>query len=453
MLDQMIAPFRDRRFVASLISSTLVNLTALLILSVITIGAGVLPEDLQFESLLSDDDDKPEERIQVLQENDRVATTLNTTPGGIVSTTVNTKSRPTKAAQLTPINDDFNNVDVNAPSPTTEGIGRDQFSIDIGEEEFKGEPTAIVNGYGDALNRITQELIRLLRKDKLMVIWLFDESESMKDDQKEIANNFHVVYKELRILEQKNKLPKGRKPTKQQIGRANAKAPMLTAVYGFGDKLNKLLDPTTDADAIIKTISEKVSVDETGKEHMCTSIVEAIGRHRTLAARQRRKVVVIVVSDESGDDGKAIETTLRAAKRSKTPLYFLGRESMFGYPYARQRWIDPDYKLPHWIRINRGPENVVPPNACNGTGCTRGGMRFRAVSDRTSRCGWRVKRTGFSSFYRAKRPTWSAPVPRTSGSLRPTTCASITRCGSRGRNMIARAAPASFGRQSGDVNR
>ncbi|MFQ5731708.1 MAG: vWA domain-containing protein [Planctomycetaceae bacterium] len=359
MIGHLFAPFRDRRFVASLASSTLFNALLLLVFSIVTVGVAGMPEDLQFESLLSDETKDRDDPILVLKENDTVSKTLNTLPGGIVSATVETKSRPTKASQLTPVNDDFANVDVNAPSPTTEGIGREEFNIDIGEEEFKGEPTAIVDGYGDALNRITQELIRLMRKDKLLVVWLFDESESMRDDQKEIAENFHIVYKELRIIQ--TKLPKlGTKATKQQIGRANAKAPLLTAVYGFGDKLNKLLDPTADANAIIKTISEKIDIDETGKEHTCTAIVEAISRHKTFAARQRRKLVVIVVSDESGDDGMAVETTLKLAKRTKSPLYFLGRESMFGYPYARQRWIDRKYKLPHWIRINRGPETSFP---------------------------------------------------------------------------------------------
>ena len=67
-----------------------------------------------------------------------------------------------------------------------------------------------------------------------------------------------------------------------------------------------------------------------------------------------------MVSDESGDDGKNIEETIESCKRMKSPVYVLGHYSVFGYPYAHVRWIDPKYKLPHWIQINRGPETPEP---------------------------------------------------------------------------------------------
>ena len=68
----------------------------------------------------------------------------------------------------------------------------------------------------------------------------------------------------------------------------------------------------------------------------------------------------MVVSDESGDDGTKVETTLAAAVKAKSPIYFLGRESVFGYRYARIRWVDPKYRLTHWLTINRGPETPAP---------------------------------------------------------------------------------------------
>ena len=46
----------------------------------------------------------------------------------------------------------------------------------------------------DDASVIAQELLRLMKNDRLLVVWMFDESESMKDDQKEITNeqrSFH----------------------------------------------------------------------------------------------------------------------------------------------------------------------------------------------------------------------------------------------------------------------
>ena len=93
---------------------------------------------------------------------------------------------------------------------------------------------------------------------------------------------------------------------------------------------------------------------------MCQTIREAIRKYRQMSARQKRKLVIVVVSDESGDDGEYVEDAILEAKRAKSPIYVLGREAVFGYPYARQRWVDPQYGLSHWIRINRGPETAYP---------------------------------------------------------------------------------------------
>src|SRR5262245_35935696 len=74
-------------------------------------------------------------------------------------------------------------VTVNIGAPGLPGL--DQLGTDLGEMQIKGEPAAVAEGYGAALGRITQEMLRMLREEKLLVVWLFDESESMKDDQKE----------------------------------------------------------------------------------------------------------------------------------------------------------------------------------------------------------------------------------------------------------------------------
>ncbi len=338
-------------------TSTIFNVLLLIAFAFITIGVTGLPDDFAVDSLLDQKDEKKDEPIEVLRENDTVATTLNTQAGATLTSKVSVSPRRSMQASQPVTENVLAELEIAPPSPTAVGIGREEMSYDVGDEDFKGEPTAIVQGYGDALNRITQEIIRLMRKDKLLVVWLFDESESMKDDQKEIAKNFHIVYKELGIVKKKRTKKLRSKLARDQ---AEAKEVLLTAVYGYGESIHKMLDPTSDADKIIKTIGSGIKIDESGKENMCTAIARVVQTYRARAAKQKRKLVVIVVSDESGDDGAAVELTLKSAKRAKAPLYFLGRESIFGYPYARHRWIDPKTGLPHWLRINRGPETSYP---------------------------------------------------------------------------------------------
>lgn len=217
---------------------------------------------------------------------------------------------------------------------------------------IKGEGTQMVGGYGAALGLVTTELIRLLRSEQVMCVWLFDESESMKDDQKEIRENFHKVYEELGLVTKSDK--EFSKKKNQEI--------LLTSVVGFGEKYHPITPkPTSDIKEIKESI-DKIAIDESGLEHTCQSILKAIEDHKTIAQKQKRKLVIIVVTDESGDDGDKVENALDAAKKAHAPIYIMGREAIFGYKYARVKWMDPKYKLWHWLPIMRGPE--TPAREC-----------------------------------------------------------------------------------------
>ena len=49
-----------------------------------------------------------------------------------------------------------------------------------------GDVTNAVGEVGDALDQIAREILRHLAQHRLTVVWMFDESESMRDDQKAI---------------------------------------------------------------------------------------------------------------------------------------------------------------------------------------------------------------------------------------------------------------------------
>jgi hypothetical protein len=80
--------------------------------------------------------------------------------------------------------------------------GLDRLGDDLGSEQVLGEPGALVEGYGPALDRLTQELARLMRQNKILVVWLFDESESMRDDQKDLQGRIQRVYEELKLFKE-----------------------------------------------------------------------------------------------------------------------------------------------------------------------------------------------------------------------------------------------------------
>ena len=69
----------------------------------------------------------------------------------------------------------------------------------------------------------------MMRESKVMVVWLFDESESMKDDQQEIADQFHKIYEELGIAAKSDK-----ELSKRPRGDRLQDEVLLTAITSYG---------------------------------------------------------------------------------------------------------------------------------------------------------------------------------------------------------------------------
>jgi hypothetical protein len=283
-------------------------------------------------------------------EQTEIAEQITLVSGGMVSTAVGASSEPTlnrvKIEKLESLQEPIFKLNIAEITAPADGV----LAEDLGEGQVTGEVGAMVEGYGEALSRISKELIRLMREQKVLVVWLFDESESMKDDQAEIRQEFGTVYAELEIAQRKVKV----------LRRKKNEDVLLTSVVGFGKEIHTLTrKPTSDVNEIRAAI-DRIPIDDSGEEYTCQAIAAVIDQYHKQAVRQKRKLVVIVVSDESGNGGQFVEATVTKAKRAKVPVYILGRESVFGYPYAQIVWKDPLYGLPFWVQIYRGPETAFP---------------------------------------------------------------------------------------------
>lgn len=213
----------------------------------------------------------------------------------------------------------------------------------VPDKEFKGDPRAIIDDYAQAMDRIAQELMWMMEKGPLLVIWLFDQSGSMKDDQQEIRERLNNVYLQLGM-----------------VGRNQAQY-LETSIVCFGEGYLQLTQRPTSNLEEIRAAIDAIPEDPSGKEYMCQAIIRAISTHRDYARRSRRQMVLILVSDESGeqdDNRQYLERTLQEAKAANCRIYVLGRESVFGYPYAHVRWRHPQTNRVHWLPIDRGPETA-----------------------------------------------------------------------------------------------
>ena len=205
-----------------------------------------------------------------------------------------------------------------------------------------GDVTFEAKDVGASLDQIAREILRHLTQHKLTVIWLFDESGSMKDDQQAIRQKFDRITNELKIHEEVKK---------------KAAEPLTHAVVGFGADIHYVLEkPTADIDRIGKAI-DKLRIDDSGTENTLHAINEVISHYGGLIKKDR-KLLIVLITDESGDDGAFVEETHQAVVEKKVPVYTIGRQSLFGSERAHLEYRDPVTKDVYWPAIRRGPETA-----------------------------------------------------------------------------------------------
>jgi hypothetical protein len=208
-----------------------------------------------------------------------------------------------------------------------------------------GDVTYETSDVGVALDQLAREILRHLGQHKLTVVWLFDESQSMKDDQRAIREKFDRVASELKV--------NADSVAKKQAGGV----PLTHAIVGFGNELHYELEkPTPNVDLIGQAI-EHLKIDDTGIENTMHALQAVINHYAGLINKDRR-LLIVLVTDESGDDGSYVEEAHQAMMEHKVPIYVIGRQSLFGYERAHLRYVDPVTKDVYWPAIRRGPETA-----------------------------------------------------------------------------------------------
>ena len=220
-----------------------------------------------------------------------------------------------------------------------------------------GDVTFAAPEVGVALDQIAREILRHVSQHKVTVVWLFDESESMKDDQKAIKAKFDRVVSELNIntpedLNVSTSSPSGKGGKKKAGG-----PPLNHAIVGFGEDVHfEQEKPTADIEVISRSI-DRLRIDTTGKENTMSAVGKVIAHYSNLITAER-KLLIVLVTDESGDDGDYVEEARQAAVSRDVPIYIIGRQALFGYGHLTIAYTDPVTKDVYWVGIRRGPETA-----------------------------------------------------------------------------------------------
>jgi hypothetical protein len=235
------------------------------------------------------------------------------------------------------------------------------------QTEGKTSVAAVV----DALAR---ELGKMIAVRNVLLVWLFDESISMRESQQEIRDRVSKLYAEL-------------------AGDANAggQPKLVSVVVGYGKDVHFFLEQPSAVPDQVKAAIERVPPDTSGRENVMLACLTAMRKYQKMAEVQRRKLVLFVVTDEMGDDTGHVEEVLAMAHGARPPasVFVLGSEALFqktrGVAYATQPQTG--QRVPNLVAV--GPESaakevlegyVENAGPYSGAWLTKSGFGFWALS-------------------------------------------------------------------------
>jgi hypothetical protein len=212
---------------------------------------------------------------------------------------------------------------------------------------IKGNGAELVGGVEGAVDRVAIEILRRLEQGRTLVVWAFDASGSLQAERQRLAKHIQTVYTHINQLDETH---------------LSADNGLLTMVVSFGhDRRMMLPKPTAEQSEIIEAINA-VQLDTTGIETTFGTVAEIIhrwGRYRDDHNRTYR-TMVIVVTDEVGDDEEHLEEAIALALKTKTPVYVLGSQAVFGRYEGYMNYVDPKTKHVFYnVPVRQGPESAA----------------------------------------------------------------------------------------------
>jgi hypothetical protein len=270
---------------------------------------------------------------------DRIASDGNLNvegPSQSVSTEIS-KQKPDEVQQE--LNTEFLSVNVpvtNEISEPSEADFSETFNA-VGSTDHPG-------GVEGAMDRLTYEIVNSLKERKTLVVWLFDESDSLKERRNTIADRFENVYK--------------------QVGQFNvgADVALRTAIVGFNEDTHFYTEkPVKDISEIIGKV-RNLRRPKTKNEKVFSAVLQIAKKwkgFRFTGTRQRPNMMIFIVTDERGDDFADLEQSIQFCRRNGIRVYCVGNSAVFGREKGYVTWTYSD-GFKRDLPVDQGPETVAP---------------------------------------------------------------------------------------------
>ncbi|MEM6366398.1 MAG: vWA domain-containing protein, partial [Planctomycetota bacterium] len=223
----------------------------------------------------------------------------------------------------------------------------------------KGRVGVGTSGASGTVDQITFEIMQAAEEKPVLVVWLFDQSGSLRRQRQDIRDRFDRIYRELGILQ---------KPEPEDSNAGESSSRVLTSIIGFGEDVQLYTEEPIDDVNEIKSIVDRLPVDASGVERVFSAIELATQQYRSLRRNvmprgPKRKVLFVVVTDERGDDASKTESAIKSCRDWGIPVYVIGTPAPFGREHTLVKYVDPDPKYdqsPQWAEVDAGPETLLP---------------------------------------------------------------------------------------------
>lgn len=223
----------------------------------------------------------------------------------------------------------------------------------------KGAAGEGTTGAAGAIDRITHEILLSMEERKTLVVWLFDQTESLIPQRQAIRDRFVKIYQELGVVESSGNEAFAKHDNK----------PLISSIVGFGNAVKFMTEKPTDNLTELKKAVAELPKDDSGTENVFTAIFEAAKRYASFRytsgdrPNPDRNVMIVVFTDEAGTDVGKSEEAIRMCRRWAMPVYVIGVPAPFGRQEAKMKWVDPDPRYnqePRWGLVEQGPESYRP---------------------------------------------------------------------------------------------
>lgn len=210
-------------------------------------------------------------------------------------------------------------------------------------------------GAEGAIDRLTHEILTSLEQRPTLVVWMFDQSGSLREERGRVIERFRRIYEELGVIDAAD----------NPAFRRHKDKPLLTAVVGFGAEPVMLTPQPTDRYSEIEQAIEGIEDDKSGQENVFRAVGMVAEKFRIYrsAKNGKRHVMIVVFTDEAGDDIPLVDDTVSVCRKFAMPVYVVGRPAPFGRQTAYVKYVDPDPKYdqrPQWVPVSLGPESLMP---------------------------------------------------------------------------------------------